>query len=167
MITDESFVAIAEHSVLKGLENLKTAARRFGAESAAVQAQLREGRLTKTVLQLFPDAPSPEAFTAGKATDLILHDGTLQPLAVLGGLRNEASTLDLLQSGYPSDHLLQMAAFTDLEAPRTRAAAAPRAPQGSSIARARSPARRWPRVDRGRKNWKRSGKDEHGVLDPR
>ncbi|CAK9068118.1 unnamed protein product [Durusdinium trenchii] len=38
MITDESFVAIAEHSVLKGLENLKTAARRFGAESAAVQA---------------------------------------------------------------------------------------------------------------------------------
>ncbi|CAK9068036.1 unnamed protein product [Durusdinium trenchii] len=93
MITDESFVAIAEHSVLKGLENLKTAARRFGAESAAVQAaawgthfasgpgwgisllqdtlphdslssveaQLREGRLTKTVLQLFPDAPSPEA----------------------------------------------------------------------------------------------------------
>lgn len=28
---------------------------------SSVEAQLREGRLTKTVLQLFPDAPSPEA----------------------------------------------------------------------------------------------------------
>eukprot|EP00435_Cladocopium_sp_Y103_P057536 s1389_g19.t2 len=42
MIMDESFTAIAEHAVLKGLDRLKTAAKNFGAGSAKVQADLQE-----------------------------------------------------------------------------------------------------------------------------
>eukprot|EP00435_Cladocopium_sp_Y103_P041114 s1324_g11.t1 len=56
MITDESFPAIGEHAVLKGLERLKAAAQRFGAESKKVQADLKAGRLPAVVAQLFPAA---------------------------------------------------------------------------------------------------------------
>eukprot|EP00435_Cladocopium_sp_Y103_P030464 s2633_g7.t1 len=45
MMTDESFASIGEHAVLKGLEKLKAAAQRFGAESKKVQADLKAGRL--------------------------------------------------------------------------------------------------------------------------
>eukprot|EP00435_Cladocopium_sp_Y103_P024738 s2633_g6.t1 len=58
MIKDESFQAIGEHAVLKGLERLKTAAQRFGAESEKVQADLKAGRLPATVAQLFHGSPS-------------------------------------------------------------------------------------------------------------
>eukprot|EP00435_Cladocopium_sp_Y103_P052863 s2633_g16.t1 len=59
MITDESWAAIAEHAVLKGLERLKAAAQRFGAESEKVQADLGAGRLPAVVAQLFPAASQP------------------------------------------------------------------------------------------------------------
>eukprot|EP00435_Cladocopium_sp_Y103_P039394 s2633_g10.t1 len=45
MITDESFPPIAEHAVLKGLERLKAAIQRFGAESKKVQEDIKAGRL--------------------------------------------------------------------------------------------------------------------------
>jgi len=57
MITDESFAVIAEHAILKGLERLKAAILRFGAESKKVQADLKAGRLPG-VAQLFPSKPS-------------------------------------------------------------------------------------------------------------
>eukprot|EP00435_Cladocopium_sp_Y103_P036125 s2633_g9.t1 len=68
MITDESFTAITEHAILKGLERLKTAARRFGAESQKVQDDLKADRLPAAVAQLFhggskpskPDEPLPK-----------------------------------------------------------------------------------------------------------
>ena len=58
MITDESFAAIAEQAVLKGLESLKRVSQSFGATSMAIQAQLKDGRLPATVMQLFPSASS-------------------------------------------------------------------------------------------------------------
>ncbi|CAK9098576.1 BTB/POZ and TAZ domain-containing protein 4 (BTB and TAZ domain protein 4) [Durusdinium trenchii] len=61
MITDESFQSIAEHAILQGLERVKAASQRFGAESAAVQAQLKGGRLPATVMQLFSTAPPRRA----------------------------------------------------------------------------------------------------------
>ena len=66
MITDESFVAIAEQAVLKGLESLKRAAQSFGATSAAVQAQLKDGRLPAAVMQLFPSSSSSSSEPASK-----------------------------------------------------------------------------------------------------
>eukprot|EP00435_Cladocopium_sp_Y103_P062891 s1389_g24.t1 len=60
MITEKSFVPIAEHAVLKGLERLKTAAKSFRAGSTKVQAgpdgqaDLKKGRLPAAVLELFP-----------------------------------------------------------------------------------------------------------------
>lgn len=71
---------------------------------------------TKSVLGYDPWTSSAR-FTAGQATDLILHDEGLHPIAVLNGLpmecHGESTFLELLQSGYPSDHLIQMAAFMD------------------------------------------------------
>ena len=67
MITDESFSAIAEHAILKGLDDLKTPLQMFGMTSRAVQAQLKDGHLSSTVMQLFPgdkksmsEAPKPK-----------------------------------------------------------------------------------------------------------
>jgi len=45
----------------------------------------------------------------GKATDAILYGDGLDVLGVLGGLPTLVSQTALLQSGYPSDHLLQLA----------------------------------------------------------
>eukprot|EP00435_Cladocopium_sp_Y103_P061871 s1389_g23.t1 len=59
MITYASFAAIGEHAILKGLERLKAAAQRFGAESKKVQADLKAGRLSATVAQLFPVLSKP------------------------------------------------------------------------------------------------------------
>jgi len=53
MVTDESFSVITEHAILKGLERLKAAAQRFGAESKKVQADLKAGRLPAAVALLF------------------------------------------------------------------------------------------------------------------
>lgn len=47
------------------------------------------------------------------AVDLILHDGGLQVLGVLGGLQSQVSLTDVLKSGFPSDHLMQIAVFTE------------------------------------------------------
>mmetsp|Transcript_30162 Transcript_30162/g.48641 ORF Transcript_30162/g.48641 Transcript_30162/m.48641 type:complete len:138 (+) Transcript_30162:1-414(+) len=59
MLTDDSFREIGEHALLKGLERLKAAAQRFGAESKKVQADLKAGRLPAVVAQLFPAASQP------------------------------------------------------------------------------------------------------------
>eukprot|EP00435_Cladocopium_sp_Y103_P027502 s1280_g6.t1 len=71
---------------------------------------------TNSILGYDPWTSSARS-TAGQATDLILHDEGLQPIAVLNGLPMEchgkSTFLELLQSGYPSDHLIQMAAFMD------------------------------------------------------
>lgn len=48
---------------------------------------------------------------APPATDFILHDGGLESVAVLGGFRERRDLIDFLRSGYPSDHVLQMAMF--------------------------------------------------------
>eukprot|EP00928_Gymnodinium_smaydae_P079064 TRINITY_DN63086_c0_g1_i1.p1 TRINITY_DN63086_c0_g1~~TRINITY_DN63086_c0_g1_i1.p1 ORF type:complete len:1035 (+),score=207.39 TRINITY_DN63086_c0_g1_i1:84-3107(+) len=48
-----------------------------------------------------------------RATDLILHDEGLEALTTLGGLPVEMSVSELMGAGNPSDHLLQLAMFTD------------------------------------------------------
>jgi len=53
MITDESFASIAEHAALKGLEALKKACQKFGAESKTIQDQLKKDALPKVVKELF------------------------------------------------------------------------------------------------------------------
>eukprot|EP00434_Breviolum_minutum_P010015 symbB.v1.2.008833.t1/scaffold556.1/size187764/4 len=53
MITDESFASIAEHAVLKGLEALKKACQKFGAESKIIQDQLKKDTLPKVVKEMF------------------------------------------------------------------------------------------------------------------
>jgi len=53
MITDESFASIAEHAALKGLETLKKACQKFGAESKVIQDQLKKDTLPKVVKEMF------------------------------------------------------------------------------------------------------------------
>eukprot|EP00434_Breviolum_minutum_P010014 symbB.v1.2.008832.t1/scaffold556.1/size187764/3 len=53
MITDASFASIAEHAALKGLEALKKACQRFGAESKIIQDQLKKDTLPKVVKEMF------------------------------------------------------------------------------------------------------------------
>jgi len=53
MITDESFASIAEHAALKGLETLKKACQKFGAESKIIQDQLKKDTLPKVVKEMF------------------------------------------------------------------------------------------------------------------
>ncbi|CAK0826811.1 unnamed protein product [Prorocentrum cordatum] len=48
----------------------------------------------------------------GKATDLILYDHGLRALAALGGLPDRMDLAKLLRAGNPSDHLVQVAAFS-------------------------------------------------------
>merc|ERR1712137_373719 len=50
-------------------------------------------------------------FTSGKAVDLILFEKRLRPVAALSGLRDHITLIEFLKSGYPSDHLLQLAVF--------------------------------------------------------
>eukprot|EP00439_Symbiodinium_sp_Y106_P082335 s1288_g21.t1 len=61
---------------------------------------------------------SATRFAERASSDLIMHDGSLQPLAVLTGLpricEGQLNCVQLLGSGYPSDHLLQIAVFTEL-----------------------------------------------------
>lgn len=104
-------------------------------------------------------------FTAGRATDLILHDQSLQPIAVLNGLpmecQGKSTFLELLQSGYPSDHLIQMAAFMDsnqqpsplTNSPEANTARPPLRQRNDSAGKA--PARsKMQRVERGRwRSW--------------
>eukprot|EP00927_Polykrikos_kofoidii_P064529 TRINITY_DN5981_c0_g1_i3.p1 TRINITY_DN5981_c0_g1~~TRINITY_DN5981_c0_g1_i3.p1 ORF type:complete len:1277 (+),score=236.88 TRINITY_DN5981_c0_g1_i3:82-3831(+) len=57
---------------------------------------------------------SSSLFTACRAVDFIIHEeGSLDPLATLGGLQNSMNLSELLRSGLPSDHLLQLAVFVD------------------------------------------------------
>jgi len=49
----------------------------------------------------------------GKATDAILYGDGLDVLGVLGGLPNLVNHADFLSSGYPSDHLLQLAVLAN------------------------------------------------------
>jgi len=53
MITDESFASIAEHAALKGLEALKKACQKFGAESKVIQDQLKKDTFPKVVKEMF------------------------------------------------------------------------------------------------------------------
>ena len=53
MITDESFASIAEHAALKGLEALKKACQKFGAESKVIQDQLKKDTLPKVLKEMF------------------------------------------------------------------------------------------------------------------
>jgi len=53
MITDESFPSIAEHAALKGLEALRKACQKFGAESKVIEDQLKKDTLPKVVKELF------------------------------------------------------------------------------------------------------------------
>ena len=55
LITGESFLAIAEHAALKGLETLKKACQNFGSQNAAVKEQIEKGQLPKVVQDLFGD----------------------------------------------------------------------------------------------------------------
>jgi len=57
---------------------------------------------------------SVSKYTCGREVDLVLHDQRLEVLAGLGGLAQPNSLVDLLKSGYSSDHLLQMVAFTEM-----------------------------------------------------
>lgn len=58
---------------------------------------------------------SASKHTQGRAVDYIFHDKRLMPLAVLGGLPGEVDAIELLRTGYPSDHLLLLAGFMDTE----------------------------------------------------
>ena len=55
-LTDKSFATIAEQAILKGLEKLKLVVQSYGAESTAVQNQLKKGCLPAAVAQLFPSS---------------------------------------------------------------------------------------------------------------
>ena len=55
LITDESFVAIAEQAILKGLETLKRTCRCFGFQSAVIKDQIKKGQLPEMVLDLLRD----------------------------------------------------------------------------------------------------------------
>jgi hypothetical protein len=45
------------------------------------------------------------------AVDLILHDACLEAVAVLGGHRKATGLAEWFKTGYPSDHLMQLAVF--------------------------------------------------------
>ena len=60
MITDESFSAIGEHAILKGLERLKAAAQTFAASSPVLSSQFKEGHLPRVLAPLFPAASAEE-----------------------------------------------------------------------------------------------------------
>lgn len=66
---------------------------------------------------------SASRFAEGASSDLIMHDGSLRPLAVLTGLprscEGQLKCVKLLGSGYPSDHLLQVAVFAELPSQKT------------------------------------------------
>merc|ERR1719454_675705 len=55
--------------------------------------------------------------STGKAVDLVLHEDGLETLAVLGGLGERSGLVEWFKNGYPSDHLLQLAAFVGASAP--------------------------------------------------
>jgi len=92
---------------------------------------------------------SASRFTAGNSTDVILHDESLRVLAVLGGLPvncDQKETLkDLLRCGFPSDHLMQMAAFSASGADLQH-------PDGDATDQEAQPSEKLRRV--GRRQWK-------------
>eukprot|EP00438_Fugacium_kawagutii_P015708 Skav235331 [mRNA] locus=scaffold520:676366:677361:+ [translate_table: standard] len=53
MLTEESFLAIAEHAALKHLDTLKQACRKFGSECASIQDKIKKGHFPKVVQNLF------------------------------------------------------------------------------------------------------------------
>eukprot|EP00438_Fugacium_kawagutii_P028080 Skav223929 [mRNA] locus=scaffold2593:425766:431664:+ [translate_table: standard] len=63
MITEDNFLAIAEHAVLKHLDTLKQACRKFGFECAAIRSKINQGQLPKVVqdfFQVVEKSPSKE-----------------------------------------------------------------------------------------------------------
>eukprot|EP00930_Biecheleria_cincta_P095293 TRINITY_DN87273_c0_g1_i1.p1 TRINITY_DN87273_c0_g1~~TRINITY_DN87273_c0_g1_i1.p1 ORF type:complete len:1052 (-),score=204.80 TRINITY_DN87273_c0_g1_i1:74-3229(-) len=86
---------------------------------------------------------------AGKCSDLILHCDGVCPLAVLGGWPNAVveklpTILDLVRSGYPSDHMMQMALFVDSSWESEFPAPGSMPPhENSEHGRARSQSRGW------------------------
>merc|ERR1711972_357072 len=51
------------------------------------------------------------SYQVGMTVDYMLHSSGLQICAVLGGRPGNADLLELLNDGFPSDHLLLFAAF--------------------------------------------------------
>jgi len=95
----------------------------FGGESGellpALRSQAAEGASPPAWRSPFATMLGEEPWTsvsrqtAHRSVDLILHDENLRAVAVLGGLQNQVSLVDLLSTGYPSDHLMQLAVLVD------------------------------------------------------
>jgi len=92
----------------------------FGCELSAFISQLAplDGKVmalawASAVLSVLGEESwtSLSKFTSGKAVDLILFEKRLRPVAALSGLRDHITLIEFLKSGYPSDHLLQLAVF--------------------------------------------------------
>lgn len=88
----------------------------FGCELENLQSSLSK-RLPNVWQSAFAEVLGGESWTSaseyswGKAVDLVLHDERLSALAVLDGRPGQADVLQLLKEGFPSDHLLMLAAF--------------------------------------------------------
>ncbi|CAE7564818.1 PPP2R4 [Symbiodinium sp. CCMP2456] len=107
---------LSAKDVLEGLGEADAAISPFGFMASKAGPKIWQS----SCFQLLGRHPGTSAsrFAEGASSDLIMHDGSLRPLAVLTGLpricEGQLKCVQQLGSGYPSDHLLQVAVFAEL-----------------------------------------------------
>ncbi|CAE7537786.1 PPP2R4 [Symbiodinium necroappetens] len=112
---------LSAKDVLEGLSEANAAISPSGFKASEAGRNIWQS----ACFQLLGRHPGTSAsrFAEGASSDLIMHDGSLRPLAVLTGLprscEGQLKCVKLLGSGYPSDHLLQVAVFAELPSQKT------------------------------------------------
>jgi len=108
-------LAIKEAAALSGAQPVWCGD--FGCDPAVLLPGLllpeaKEGEMwSSACLSVLGESPWTSVVTDA-AVDLVLHDHGLKALAVLGGPRVPTSLVEWFKSGYPSEHLLQLAVFS-------------------------------------------------------